>query len=53
MPNLKLQTGACAISITGYDAKSGIIRSGRHLKRHDGLAESTIASTHWSAMSPI
>ncbi len=36
MPNLKLQTGAYVISITGYDPKGGIIRSGRHFKRHDG-----------------
>ena len=45
MPNFKLQTGACAISITGYEPKGGIIRSGRHLKRHDGpTMELTLAS---------
>lgn len=53
MPNFTLAAPPYVISITGYEPKGGIIRSGRHLKRHDGLAELTIASTHRSVMSPI
>ena len=36
MPNFKLHAHPYVISITGYEPKGGIIRSGRHLKRHDG-----------------
>ena len=36
MPNFKLHAPPYVISITGYEPKGGIIRSGRHLKRHDG-----------------
>ena len=36
MPNFTLAAPPCVISITGYEPKGGIIRSGRHLKRHDG-----------------
>ena len=36
MPNFTLAAPPYVISITGYEPKGAIIRSGRHLKRHDG-----------------
>ena len=36
MPNFTLAAPPYVISITGYEPKGGFIRSGRHLKPHDG-----------------